>query len=499
MGWNASNCARSGLASPRRRLALGAAGVGLAAAMAPSWAGRSRVHGTSVVPAPWRDCGLPAECIGLYARVLGERDPLVSLNAEHSFALASTAKLVTSMAALDLLGPQFRWRTFAFLDGELRQGRLDGDLWIVGGGDARLRSDDLAQWMAEWRALGLREIRGNIVLDRFAFHLAPADHASTPSPAADRPHHAWPDALTVDEGVLRISLRADAQGQARVSVSPPLAGLSIEPAFEGDQACAPTAVWQGGAGRRARLLLQGQWHAGCEPMVIEAALPHAEYSARAVAGLWARAGGRLRGRVLSPPSSERATLLPQGADGQALQPFSTHRSPALPELLRDMNKSSDNLAARHLMLALSGGFPVRSATLPEAQRRMRQWLSAQGLGPADLQMDTGSGLSRSERARPRALVQLLERASRTRGAQTLMDSLPLAGVDGTLAQRLRHGAAAGRAHLKTGTLLDTRALAGYVQGQSGRWVAVAALVNHPDAERALPSMDSLIHWLARRA
>ncbi|HEV8690273.1 MAG TPA: D-alanyl-D-alanine carboxypeptidase, partial [Ideonella sp.] len=89
------------------------------------------------------------------------------------------------------------------------------------------------------------------------------------------------------------------------------------------------------------------------------------------------------------------------------------------------------------------------------------------------------------------------RAWGTRQASSLIDSLPVAGVDGTLEHRMTRGAAAGQAHLKTGTLLDTRALAGFVHGRSGKVYAVAALVNHPDAARAMPALDAFIEWLAR--
>ena len=379
------HCAPAPAADPLRRAGLTAAALGLlgmarlasaapgAALAATSAGGRAASEALSL---PGGFAGLPDASVGLYAQVLGEARPLVARNAEQPYAMASTAKLVTSLAALDLLGADFRWRTFAFLDGELAQGRLRGDLWIVGGGDARLRSDDLARWMAEWRRLGLREIDGNIVLDRFAFRLHDSDHAGTPVPAADRPHHAWPDALTVDEGVLQVHLRAGPDGQPQVRVSPPLAGLSLRAELNPAGGCEPTAVWRHSASGAAQLLLQGDWHPACGPQVIQAALPHAEYSARAIAGLWAAAGGRLRGRVTPPQTLPRATLLPQGRDGQALQPFATHASPPLPELLRDMNKRSDNLAARHLMLALAPDFPVRAATLPDSSPPWKRFRSA---------------------------------------------------------------------------------------------------------------------------
>ncbi len=113
--------------------------------------------------------GVPVGQIGVFVQAVDQPLPLLALNAEDKFVLASTAKVVTTLAALDLLGPTYRWRTEARLLGTLDNGRLDGDLLIVGGGDSRLRSDDLLKWFAELQAKGLREISGNIVLDRLAF------------------------------------------------------------------------------------------------------------------------------------------------------------------------------------------------------------------------------------------------------------------------------------------------------------------------------------------
>ncbi|TDM09334.1 MAG: D-alanyl-D-alanine carboxypeptidase/D-alanyl-D-alanine-endopeptidase [Ideonella sp. MAG2] len=287
-------------------------------------------------------CGLPSHSVGLYARVVGQAQPLVAINAEQPFQMASTAKLVTSMAALDVLGPEFRWRTAAYLDGELRDGTLWGDLWLV-----------------------------------------------------------------------------------------------------------------------ARL---------------------------AVAQAWARVGGRLTGAVVEQAVGPRAPQL-----------FAVHQSERLPALLREINKTSDNLAARHLMLAMSPGFPKQAATLPAAQRRMQQWLAQQGLARGDIEVDSGSGLSRQERAKPRALAALLERFAYHPQGMALLSSLPLAGVDGTMQHRLRGGAAQGQAYLKTGTLMDTRALAGYIKTRSGHVVVVTALINHPQADRATGQMDGCIEWLARYA
>lgn len=454
--------------SRRALLAWGGAGLGAAWLPGPS-AARSQPAAvdTSALPAALRalvaGSGLPPGSVGLQVQaVAGNAPPLASLNAEQAYQLASTAKLVTTLAAFDLLGRGYCWRTRAFLDGPVNSGRLFGDLVIVGGGDARLSSAELAQWFSRLREQGLHEVLGDIVLDRNAFRLTDQDLASTPVPSAEHPHHAWPTALTLDDGRVRLgsmpapSVAAGSRAAPRLGQSRPVR-----------QAAAGSAIVRPDD---ARLDI-------------------------AVAQLWRASGGRLRGRVRERRADDGDALLPRTASGQPLPVWSEHRSPPLPELVREINKTSDNLAARNLMLSMAPGFLQRPATLPAARERLSIWLRRQGLMAGDIAVDSGCGLSREERGKPRAMVQLLRRAHATPQAQEFIQSLPVAGIDGTLAHRMTRGQATGRAFLKTGTLLDTRALAGYVHGR-GTIYALAALVNHPEAQRATPMLDAVVEWIA---
>jgi len=445
--------------------------------------------------------GLPLASFGIYVTPLGASRPTAALNAEEPFVMASTAKIVTSLAALDLLGARYRWRTHAFATGPIVAGRLMGNLMIVGGGDPRLSTLELRAWLAGLRAQGLDEIRGDIVVDRSAFHLQEHEHAGTPPPGPNRPHHVRPDAFTIDAGVLHVRVQGARGRVADVRTEPPLPGVSLVNRVAVGQGCWAGARWSEEQGQ-PQLWIEGAWSAGCsgrELMLVPPA--HAGLAARAVAGLWAEIGGVLRGRVregdLSSGNAERARLPLYAADGEPILPLATHLSPPLPDVVHEINKSSNNLGARHLMLSLSRGFPLQAATLRKARDRVREWLQRQGLAPGDIELDNGSGLSRAERGKPRALAQLLQRAWTSNEARAFVDSLPVAGVDGTLAHRLQGGAATGQAFLKTGSLLDTRALAGYVRSRSGRVHAVAVLVNHPDAARATPTLDAVIEWVAR--
>ncbi|MFN0182417.1 MAG: D-alanyl-D-alanine carboxypeptidase/D-alanyl-D-alanine-endopeptidase [Aquabacterium sp.] len=392
--------------------------------------------------------GLPRESFGLLVTpALGKPLPLLELHAGLPLQLASTAKLVTTYAALDLLGPQYRWRTYAFLQGPMHEGRLLGDLMIVGGGDAMLHADDLLGWFTRMRLAGLQEVLGDIVLDRSLFRLTEADHSRTPTPSADRPHHARPDALVLHGGGLKLPPPTSGRGLKQPPLPPP---------FD-------------------------------------------DQTARIVLALWRGAGLRVRGRVVDRRESHRNSLLPLGPDGEPMMPWSQHVSKPLPVLVHEINKRSDNLPARHLMLSLSPGFPLKPATLASARLRLERWLRLQGIADGEIELDNGSGLARNERGTPRALAQLLRLAVSGRHGEVFIDSLPLAGVDGTLQHRLTAPGVRGKARLKTGTLLDTRALAGYVDDSRGRRHVVVLLAQHPQAERAVPALDGIVEWVTRQA
>ncbi|MEP6503233.1 MAG: D-alanyl-D-alanine carboxypeptidase/D-alanyl-D-alanine-endopeptidase [Betaproteobacteria bacterium] len=488
-----------------RRLLVAGTGLAVPAAWskpAPGEAARAfgaprAANLAQVGEATLRGSGLPLSSLGAYVRAVDSTAPLLAVNAEASYAMASTTKVVTSLAALDLLGVNFRWRTFAFLRGSLIEGTLLGDLLIVGGGDARLSSAELREWFAQLRAQGLKRIAGNIVLDRYAFDLNEGDFANTPPTNTGRAWHVRPDAFAIDEGLLHVGVDAARGPKAAITLEPPLASVRIANKVSMRGGCSATARLVDDASG-SHLDVQGSWSAACarRAIVLVPDAP-AQFTTRALAGLWAEAGGSLSGTVMERGRQVGDTLIPPGPDGKPLLPWAVHLSQPLPVVLHDMNKSSNNVTARHLMLALSRGFPLRAATLPDAQARMHEWLARQGLAAGDVQVENGSGLSRGERAKPRALAHLLANAWHAPQLREFLLSLPVAGMDGTLQHRMQGTAAEGHAFLKTGTLLDTRALAGYVQAASGKMYAVALMVNHPEAARATPALDRFIEWLAR--
>jgi len=432
---------------------------------------------------------IPRESVAmLVADADGLRAPRLAWRTQAPMNPASLMKLVTTYAALDLLGPAYTWTTPVYTDGAVRGGVLEGNLHIQGRGDPKLVIERLWLLLRQVQGLGIRTISGDIVLDRSAFQ----DEAHDPF-AFDgeglRPYNAAADALLINykSVVMRFTPeRAAAPGQARVAYEPPLAGVAMPPSVP--LTPGECGDWRGGL-RAAfadptRLHFDGGFPAACgeKTWAVAYADPRS-YALRAVGGLWAEMGGQLRGQVREGP-------VPAG-----LQPAFEAGSPPLAEVIRDINKFSNNVMAQQLFLTL--GLQLRRHGTPEAARSaMRQWWSERiGTGEGLPVVDNGSGLSREARISAAALGRMLQVAWRSPVMPELVASLPVTGVDGTLRRRaLRSG---GAAHLKTGTLRDSAGLAGYVHGASGRRYVLVAIANDDNAPAARAAFDALVDWATR--
>ena len=418
---------------------------------------------------------------------------------------ASLMKLLTTAAALDRLGPAFSWATPVWLSGTVQGGVLEGSLHIKGSGDPKLVLERVWLLLRPVQQLGVREIRGDIVLDNSAFAVpdtAPGDFDGEPL----RPYNVRPGALLLNYRTVVYTFVPDAAaGVARVLVEPPLAGAAVDRSVPLAPAPGPCGDWrsalQASFGDSAPTgapnngptsgptsgptRFAGRYAASCGELSWPVADPQpASYDARLLEGLWREMGGQLTGRVREGPAP------------LDIRPTFEQRSPPLAELVRDINKFSNNVMAQQLFLTLAlQANPALAATPESARETLRLWLADRtGEPPADIVIDNGSGLSRDNRVSAQLLARVLLRAWDSPVMSELMSSLPISGVDGTL-RRSRTGA--GRAHLKTGSLRDANGLAGYVLSNSGRRYVLAALVNHPNAGAARPALEALVQWTIR--
>ncbi|WP_332777229.1 D-alanyl-D-alanine carboxypeptidase/D-alanyl-D-alanine-endopeptidase [Polaromonas sp.] len=433
----------------------------------------------------------------------GKGAPLLSYRADASVNPASVMKLVTTYAGLELLGPSFTWSTPVYVDGTIKDGVLQGNLVIQGKGDPKLVLERLWLLLRRVQSLGIQTIAGDIVLDRSAFLLAPHNPADFDGEPL-RPQNAGPDALLINyKSVVMTFVPNLATGTASVSFDPPLAGVQLQtsvPLATGNNGCGD---WRGALKADFldpnRIAFNGSYAPACgEKSWAVAYIEPASHAERAVLGLWQEMGGKLTGRI-------REGRAPVG-----LKPTFELVSPTLAEIIRDTNKFSNNVMAQQLFLTLSqqrppvagpggvggGGLNVGVGSQEASRELVGNWWRER-FGEQDLPvLDNGSGLSRSERVTPQGLARLLQTAYISGAMPEMMASLPITGIDGTL-RRSRSRVSQGWAHLKSGTLRDATALAGYVHTISGRRLVVVAIINHPNAPAARPALEALVDWTVK--
>ena len=439
------------------------------------------------------DQGVPLTDVGIVVQEAGARRALFAHQADKAMNPASVMKLVTTFAALELLGRDYRWRTEAYLAGSLADGRLDGDLVLKGGGDPKITIEQWTAFIATLRERGLSEVTGDLVLDRSAFRLPPHDPAAFDGEPL-KPYNVGPDALLVNFKSVRFRFLPASDGNAvDVIAEPALPQLALGaapvpvdgPCGDWRSALAASFVAQPRVaaatfpGRYPRDCGERDWHL--------ALLDGPNYVHGMFRAAFDAAGGRFDGAV-------REGRAPSGA-----APCAVLESLPLWETVRDINKLSNNVMARQVFLTLGTARGPPPATLDKARDAVARWLARRRLALPELVIDNGSGLSRIERISAGGLARLLAAADASPVREEFASSLAVAALDGTVQRRFQNGTVAGQALLKTGSLEGVRGLAGYVIDNAGRRWIVAALVNHPNAARAQPALDLLVQWTYRHA
>lgn len=422
---------------------------------------------------------------------------------------ASVMKLVTTYAALDLLGPAYTWSTPVYVEGAVREGTLYGNLYIQGQGDPKMVMERLWLLLRRVQGLGIKHIAGDIVLDNSAFDVPPIDPASFDGEPL-KPQNVVPDALLINYKSVVMTFTPDRNSNtAQVQFDPTLAGVQTQSTVPLSTAdCSDyRSTLKADYADSNRIRFAGSYPSACGERVWAVAYADpASYAARAVQGTWAEMGGKLSGTVRR--GQVPATLLATS------KPVLEFASPTLTEAVRDTNKFSSNVMAQQILLTLGRVVPTKDSTPPEpsangvtassgpgsfaAGRAVIQRWWKDRLDPNELPvLDNGSGLSRTERISAQALGHLLQLAFRSSVMPELMASLPITGVDGTL--RRVKSRATGLAHLKTGSLSNVVAVAGYVHAASGKRYVLVAMVNHPNANAARPAIDALVEWATKDA
>ncbi|MGI9270965.1 MAG: D-alanyl-D-alanine carboxypeptidase/D-alanyl-D-alanine endopeptidase [Woeseiaceae bacterium] len=432
---------------------------------------------------------VPDDSLSLYVQDLDTGEVVLRWNAAVARNPGSTIKLLTTLAALDLLGPAHTWKTDVFVLGDVENGRLNGNLLLKGYGDPFLVTERVWQLLRNIRQAGIREIDGDLHIDDSYFYLPefnPAEFDRQPL----RAYNVAPNALLMNFKVVRYWFEPEHDtNSVHVRLDPPLENLDVDNRLSlGPGSC---RGYQRGITISAneavdRMTFSGKFPGRCKHYAMDrTALSHNEFVYGLFISLWRESGGEFKGGWLNAVAPDD------------VEPLLSFDSLPLSDVITRVNKFSNNVMARQLLFTLSAEVLGQPGTEAGGREVVASWLDNKGLELNALKFDNGAGLSRDARMSAGDMGTLLEFAWRQPYMPEYVSSLSLVGNDGTLRRRFDDATLDGNAHLKTGSLDHVTAIAGYLQARSGRRFAVVSMQNFEDIHRGPGQevQEALLRWV----
>lgn len=465
----------------------------------------------STVADALKTAGIPQDSVAVIVRAVDGTDPVVALNGAKRLNPASVMKLVTTNAALDLLTPAYRWKTEIYQDGVLSNGVLAGNLIIKAYGDPSFKSQEFWRLLMSLQQAGIKEIKGDLIIDKSYF----AKSVSS-SNAFDgetwRAYNAMPSAFLVNGRNTSFKFVADASdlNNGRVSVAqefalPELQIINNMKLTEG--AC---GEWRSRLGYTVKATetglkdgetkvggtkvggtvatFNGSFSPDCGERYLELSVfDDDQYAFYTFKKLWLELGGKFSGQLQIQDTPVSAVKVIE------------QLSDPLGYVVRDINKWSNNLMARQLLLTIAAEKTSLPATEANGAAAIKTWLASKSLNGSrfnfdELVIENGSGLSRTERISAEYLSQMLVSAYSSPVMPEFMSSLPILSLDGTATKRLKDSPVSARAHLKTGSLDGVSSIAGYVLDKQNKRHVLVMMVNHAKAGASKAAQDALIEW-----
>ena len=423
---------------------------------------------------------IPLENVAIWIADAEREKTLFSWNDTKAMNPASTMKLVTTYAALDLFGPAYTWKTKVFVDGPVVNDVLRGNLILQGDGDPGMTIERFWLLIREIRKK-FRVIEGKLIIDAAAF-----DNMThqTIDGKDWRIYNAPPYAMMVNFFAHTLTIKSQASS-VQVQLDPPLVTIALKNQVKLTHTSCHNAKEPQVAylqHPQPMLMVTGDYSPDCgEIRAVRRYLEPKDYVGNLFWGLWQELGG-------SGGKSTVEGLLPSRS--QLLLEFP---SKPLAEIIIDTNKFSNNIMAKHLLLTIGKEFFGTPAKEDAGKRIVQRWLMEKDIMPKHWVLDNGAGLSREARITAQDLGRLLVNAWHSRVGPEFVSSLPVIAIDGTMRKRLRSTPLVGRGHIKTGTLRDVKAIAGYVSAPEGLYVVVA-IINHPNAGGGGPFLDDVLNY-----
>lgn len=437
---------------------------------------------------------IPLDAVGLYIQPLSQNQqtklPTISLNPTRSFVPASTMKVLTTYGALEILGTDYQWETKVYAKGTIEGDVLKGDLIFKGWGDPKFDTNSFWELLARLRAKGIREIQGDLILDRSLFEQKPFDPAAFDDDPF-RPYNAGPDALLLNHKVIDVTFIPNKkEGLVQVSMSPHLNNVVIHPPLLSNARLDCSKIHKGMDFffSEEEVKFEGHYPMYCGEQTLyvhPATLSNNAFFKSVFSHCWKELGGVFHGSVRDEVVSEEAYLLENWL------------SPPLAEVVVETNKMSNNVMARNILITVG----LKAENGPSSPEKgayvLKSFLETKGIATQGLVIENGSGLSRIEHVSPQTMAQILMSAYYSPVMPEFMASLPIAGKDGTLKRSMKQTSVVGKAHLKTGAIQDVRAIAGYVLAQSGKYYVVVLMMNHANVNGGNGSRvrDKLLTWI----
>ncbi len=439
---------------------------------------------------------LPATSLSVIAMPANQGPAILNHQAERAFAPASTMKLLTTFIALDKLGPAYKWKTQFLIEDAVQDGVLNGKLYLRGGGDPNLSFEKFGLMLRALRQTGLRQIKGDLILDRQFFQpTRPEIGAPAFDENPDAYYNVIPDALLIHSNITAFMIDSSTEN-VNLRLATPMDGIALRNQLKLNNR--PCSEWKSGwqspqvivnTEAEVEIVANGSFPKNCQTVAYLNILDRNAYIGSIFRALWTELGGEWTGKVQDGVTPSNASLLHE------------RQSETLADTLRIINKFSDNAMARITFLTLgaeSGLTKQFGDSNQAANAEIRSWLAKNKINDQGLIVENGSGLSRLDRISAEQLAAILRIANNSFWQAEFASSLPIVALDGSMKNRLKASAAEGRARIKTGTLRNVMAVAGYVRDPNQQdWILVA-FINTEDASamRGKAVLDELINWLA---
>ena len=421
----------------------------------------------------------------IHVQAVNSTEPLVSWKSHTKRVPASVIKLLTSYSALLSLGFDYHWETKFYYTGKIKNGVLYGNFIVQASGDPSLETEDLDEIVEQMRGVGIRRIVGNIVIDRSIFSVSSRNNSGFDRNTYS-PYNAMPDAMMFNERKSTICVTLVGKRAKIKKDVPDLSYKVVNKLKLVNGSCRGKRAWPRVSVKKSTLTFSGQLSRHCDDRTVCKVLTKPYLSFYYA----------LKDKMKSGHISFKGKLKLATTPTNAHYIFS-HYSDSLEEIISTLAKKSNNLFARQVMLTLGAKLYTKPSTLYKGRKAIEHILNRYHiLEEGTTFVDNGSGLSRVSTVTAKSLANLLDHGAHYYG-QRWMNTLSIAGIDGTLKKRFVQSTVFGRAWMKTGTIRTVSNIAGYVEGITGQRYVVVVLVNHKlSSKYGRKLANTVIEWVA---